>query len=195
MWIAMVAANEPLAWFGVVDELRSEATGVIATLRSRSLRCELLTGDASPRARALGEALAFDAIHTGQSPDDKLARVQALQAEGKAVTMVGDGLNDAPVLQRSDVSIAVAGATDLARAQADFVIQRGDLTRVQDLHDCARRTRRIIQQNFAWALGYNLIGIPLAALGWIPPWAAALGMSASSLFVVMNSARLRSLNP
>lgn len=195
MWIAMVATNEPLAWFGVVDELRSEAPGVIATLRSRSLRCELLTGDASPRARALGEALAFDAIHTGQSPDDKLARVQALQAEGKAVTMVGDGLNDAPVLQRSDVSIAVAGATDLARAQADFVIQRGDLTRVQDLHDCARRTRRIIQQNFAWALGYNLIGIPMAALGWIPPWAAALGMSASSLFVVMNSARLRSLNP
>jgi Cu2+-exporting ATPase len=89
------------------------------------------------------------------------------------------------------VSIAVAGATDLARAQADFVVVEGDLQQVSLLRRCALRTRRIILQNFAWALGYNAIGIPLAAMGWIPPWAAALGMSFSSLLVIANASRMR----
>ncbi len=191
LWIALVSEESPLAWIGVNDELRSEAPGVVQRLAGLGLRCELLTGDSSPRAAALGDALGMADTLTGRSPQDKLARVAALQGQGAVVTMVGDGLNDAPVLQRADVSIAVAGATDLARAQADFVIQRGDLTRVELLIATAQRTRRIIRQNFAWALGYNGIGIPLAAMGWIPPWAAALGMSASSLIVVVNSSRLR----
>jgi Cu2+-exporting ATPase len=114
-----------------------------------------------------------------------------LQAAGGRVLMVGDGLNDAPVLKRADVSIAVAGATDLARAQADFVVVEGDLQQVSLLRRCALRTRRVILQNFAWALGYNAIGIPLAAMGWIPPWAAALGMSFSSLLVIANASRMR----
>ena len=191
LWIALVSETTPLAWIGINDELRGEAPGVVQRLAELGLRCELLTGDSSPRAAALGTALGLAAAHTGQSPQDKLSRVAGLQRDGAVVTMIGDGLNDAPVLGRADVSVAVAGATDLARAQADFVIQRGDLTRIELLVATAQRTRRVIRQNFAWALGYNGIGIPLAAMGWIPPWAAALGMSASSLIVVANSTRLR----
>lgn len=191
LWVALVSEERPLAWIGINDELRGEAPGVVQRLAALGLHCELLTGDSSPRAAALGAELGLTEAYTGQSPEDKLARVATLQQAGAIVTMIGDGLNDAPVLQRADVSVAVAGATDLARAQADFVIERGDLTQIERLVATARRTRRIIRQNFAWALGYNGIGIPLAAMGWIPPWAAALGMSASSLIVVANSARLR----
>jgi Cu2+-exporting ATPase len=106
--------------------------------------------------------------------------------------MVGDGLNDAPVLSLADASFAVAGATDLARNQADFVVVGGDLRAVARTWRKARRCRATIMQNFAWALGYNLCAIPLAAAGFVPPWAAAIGMSASSLLVVINSLRLNS---
>jgi Cu2+-exporting ATPase len=192
-WVALVAENQPLMWFGLVDDLREEAATVIAALERQGVTCELVTGDASERGRQIGASLGLQTIHAGMSPQDKLARVRDLQAEGATVTMIGDGLNDAPVLTQANTSIAVAGATDLARAQADFVIERGDLRRVLDLFDTARATRRVIAQNFAWALGYNALGIPLAACGWIPPWAAALGMSASSLIVISNAARLRRL--
>jgi Cu2+-exporting ATPase len=105
--------------------------------------------------------------------------------------MVGDGLNDAPVLGMADTSIAVAGATGLARTQADFVIMDGNLDAVAVTLQHAQRVRRVMRQNIAWALGYNTLAIPLAALGYIPPWAAALGMSMSSLLVVANSLRLQ----
>ena len=119
-----------------------------------------------------------------------MAHVRALQATGAVVAMVGDGLNDAPVLGLADASFAVANATDLARTQADFVLLDGDLNSVIRTWRKARQCRRVILQNFAWALAYNACGIPLAALGFIPPWAAAIGMSLSSLLVVVNSLRL-----
>jgi len=190
-WIALVKEDQPLAWLGLEDALRNEAQGVIATLQDDGLHCELLTGDATPRARLVGEKLGFEAVHTGLMPEQKMARVSALQGNGGKVLMVGDGLNDAPVLKKADVSVAVAGATDLARAQADFVIDAGDLRQVLHLRAIAQRTQGIIKQNFVWALGYNALGIPLAAMGWIPPWAAAIGMSLSSLLVVGNASRLR----
>ncbi len=121
-----------------------------------------------------------------------MARVQALQTGGAVVAMVGDGLNDAPVLSLADASFAVAGATDLARTQADFVLVDGDLHSVNSTWRKARQCRRVIVQNLAWALGYNLCAIPLAAMGFVPPWAAAIGMSLSSLLVVANSLRLNS---
>jgi Cu2+-exporting ATPase len=190
-WICLADRDGVIAWLALSDATRPEAIDVLQHLRAQQLQLELLTGDASPRAARLGAELGFDGVLTGQSPQQKMARVAALQAQGAVVAMIGDGLNDAPVLKLADVSIAVTGATDLARAQADFVLLRGDLTQVNLLRRVARRTRVTIIQNFAWALGYNALGIPLAALGLVPPWAAALGMSLSSLLVVANSLRLR----
>ncbi|HBO12463.1 MAG TPA: copper-translocating P-type ATPase, partial [Halieaceae bacterium] len=134
--------------------------------------------------------LAFDEVRTGLAPADKSAAVAALQRAGAVVIMVGDGLNDAPVLKVADASLAVAGATDLARTQADFMVTEGDLDRVSLLLAHAAKCRSVTRQNLAWALGYNGVGIPLAALGHVPPWAAAIGMSLSSLLVVGNSLRL-----
>jgi Cu2+-exporting ATPase len=190
-WVALCDERRAIAWFGLGDDLRPEAEGVLRALAAQRYELELLTGDASPRAGELGHALGFAAVRTGQTPQDKTARVSALQKKGHQVAMVGDGLNDAPVLKLADASIAVTGASDLARAQADIVLLRGDLQQLLRVVQLARKTHRTIVQNFAWALGYNAIGIPLAALGLVPPWAAALGMSLSSLLVVANSLRLR----
>lgn len=192
-WISLCEEGQALAWLGLSDDLHPEAFNVLQGLSAAGIATELLTGDASSRASQLGSALKFGRVAVGLSPQEKLARVVALQEEGATVLMVGDGLNDAPVLKQANVSIAVAGATDLARAQADFVIVTGDLNQITFLVQVARRTKRIIIQNFSWALAYNACGIPLAALGWVPPWAAAVGMSLSSLLVVGNSSRLRRL--
>ncbi len=189
-WIALCAQDRPLAWIELRDSLRVDAGTVIANLRSRGVTLQLVTGDASPQGEVIGRTLGFDNICTGMSPQDKSDHVAALQAAGARVLMIGDGLNDAPVLRRANTSIAVAGATDLARTQADFVIMDGDLHRVTRIMDKALECRRVLYQNLAWALGYNALGIPLAALGYIPPWAAAIGMSLSSLLVVANSLRL-----
>jgi Cu2+-exporting ATPase len=189
-WIALCRTDEPLAWIGLDDQTRSEAADVIDSARNAGLRIELLTGDSSPQGPQLADSLGIDAVRTGLEPQQKMARVGELQAAGEVVSMVGDGLNDAPVLSLADASFAVAGATDLARTQADFVIVGGDLHAVTATWRKARQCRRIIIQNFAWALGYNASAIPLAALGYIPPWAAAIGMSLSSLLVVANSLRL-----
>jgi Cu2+-exporting ATPase len=190
-WIALCAEHEPLALIELRDELRPETARVLADLQRRAAQLELLTGDPSPQAAALGRELGFARVQTGARPDDKRARVAELQAAGAVVLMIGDGLNDAPVLAQADASIAVAGATDLARTQADFVVLDGDLHRVTQILDRAGACRRVLYQNLAWALGYNSVGIPLAALGHVPPWAAAIGMSLSSLIVVANSLRLK----
>jgi P-type Cu2+ transporter len=189
-WVALCTRHRALAWIGLDDQMREEAPLVIERARLGGLQVGLLTGDSSSQGPLLAERLAIKDIHTGLEPQQKMQRVQRLQDEGAVVTMVGDGLNDAPVLSMADCSFAVAGATDLARTQADFVIVGGDLQAVTDTWQRARQCRRIIIQNFAWALGYNLSAIPLAAMGYVPPWAAAIGMSLSSLLVVANSLRL-----
>jgi len=189
-WTGLCRDSEPLAWIALDDPVRQEAAAVIQCARQLGLRLHLLTGDTSNQGAQLAMALGFDDVHTGQTPQQKMNRVQQLQAAGAVVAMVGDGLNDAPVLRVADASFAVAGATDLARSQADFVIVGGDLwqliTTIRKSRDC----RRVVRQNFCWALGYNLCAIPVAAAGLVPPWAAALGMSLSSLLVVANSLRL-----
>ncbi|WP_240732703.1 heavy metal translocating P-type ATPase [Halioglobus maricola] len=189
-WVALCSDVEPLAWIGLSDPLREEASQVVTTAHTGGLQVGLLTGDSSPAGPALAAQLQLDSCAHGLQPQQKMAEVQKLQSQGAVVVMVGDGLNDAPVLRMADASFAVAGATDLARTQADFVVVGGDLNAVTYTWIQAKRCRRIILQNFSWALGYNLSAIPLAAMGYVPPWAAAIGMSLSSLLVVVNSLRL-----
>src|SRR5690625_6292347 len=123
------------------------------------------------------------------SPDDKLALVRRLQAAGARVAMIGDGINDAPVLAGADVSIALADGADIARTQADLVVTGSSLVPASRAFDLGPQVMRIIRQNLAWAFGYNLIALPAAATGFVSPWLAAIGMSASSLLVVANGRR------
>ena len=190
-WIALAGEGELLAWIELEDELRPEAAQVVEALQKTGRRVELLTGDHSAQGAQLGEELAMDAVHSGCSPRQKLDYIQQLQAAGNRVAMVGDGLNDAPVLAAADCSFAVNQATDLAKSRADAILLNPRLNGVLAAFAVARRCRRIVQQNMAWALGYNLLAVPFAAAGMIPPWAAAIGMSASSLLVVLNSLRLK----
>ena len=138
----------------------------------------------------LAAQLDIEAIRTGLTPEEKMARVAQLQDAGAVVTMVGDGLNDAPVLARANTSIAMANAADLTRTQADLVIVNAGLETVTLALQKAKQCRAIILQNFAWALTYNLCAMPLAVAGLVTPWMAAVGMSLSSLLVVANSLRL-----
>ncbi|MFV0477238.1 MAG: heavy metal translocating P-type ATPase [Parahaliea sp.] len=189
-WVALVRSNEALAWFGFSDQLRPESAALRSALSRENIHCLILSGDNQVHVSEIAGELGFDEAHGGLTPQQKLAALEDLQAKGAIVTAVGDGLNDGPLLARADASFAVAEATDLARAQADLVIERGDLSAVELSWRTARAARRIVRQNMAWALAYNMSAIPLAALGLIPPWAAAIGMSSSSLLVVLNSLRL-----
>jgi Cu2+-exporting ATPase len=151
----------------------------------------ILSGDAHDSVLRLGKQLGIEDAHGGLSAADKLAWTQAQQAQGRQLVMFGDGINDAPTLAAADVSISFANATDLANSNSDFLILGNDAAVLADARRLARRTRRNILQNLAWAAAYNLLAVPFAAAGWIPPWGAAIGMSFSSLFVVMNALRLQ----
>lgn len=183
----------PLAAFRVSDRLRPEAEAAIAALKARGLACWLLSGDPSTAPADIGRVLGMDHAEGGLSPDAKRAAVQTLQASGAVVVMVGDGVNDAPVLGQAHLSVSMASGTDLAQSTADALLLRDDLRALARARDMAAATRRIIRQNLGWALAYNLAVLPPAALGFVPPWLAAIGMSASSLVVVLNALRLRRL--
>ncbi len=151
----------------------------------------LVSGDSSGAAERLAGQMGFDHCRAGASPEQKLAYVRRLQDQGRRVLMLGDGLNDVPVLAAADISVAMSNASNLAKTQADTISLSGQLLSVEELLNLATRTRGVIRQNLAWALGYNLSAVPLAALGLVPPYLAALGMSLSSLIVVANALRLQ----
>lgn len=179
-----------LGAFVFKDTLRNEAKQAIEQLRKAGLTPHLFSGDGPSAVRAIAEQLGIEDAQARMRPDDKLAAVRALEAEGRRVMMVGDGVNDAPVLAGSDVSVAMGKATQIAQASADLVLFSEHLPHLAEGVHLARRTLQIIRQNFAWAIGYNLVAIPFAAAGFIAPWMAAIGMSLSSLIVVLNALRL-----
>ena len=178
------------ARFSFAERERPDAARAVRQLREQGLALHLASGDADAPVARFASAMGIDDAHARQSPEDKLARVRALQAGGRTVAMVGDGLNDAPVLAGADVSLAIGDGAALAQRAADLVLSGGSLGNVPAAIDVARRTRRIVRQNLAWALGYNLLALPLAAAGMVTPWLAALGMALSSLAVTANALRL-----
>ncbi|MEM8661542.1 MAG: heavy metal translocating P-type ATPase [Pseudomonadota bacterium] len=189
-WVALCRDEKPLAWIGLRDRVRPEATSTVQQAMADGFCVELLTGDSSNNGALMAQELGLSHYACGLRPEQKMTHVETLQQSGLVVTMVGDGLNDAPVLSLADVSFAVASAADLASAQADFILLRDDLNLICVAYKKARQCRRVMLQNISWALGYNICAIPLAAMGFVPPWLAAVGMSASSLLVVLNSLRL-----
>jgi len=189
-WILLGSEDGPIAWFGLSDSVRSGIKPLLSYCAAESINSELLSGDASSAVAALAEELGIQDFQAGAKPADKLARIHGLQASGERILMVGDGINDAPVLAGADVSIAMGAATDLAQTRADAVLLNNNLSAIAQVRNIALKTRKIIRQNVAWALCYNALALPLAALGMVPPWAAAIGMSASSLVVTLNALRL-----
>lgn len=189
-WLLLGNQHRPLAWFGLNDPLRSDAPALHALCKARGLRTVLLSGDHSPMVQRVAAELGMDEAHGGLLPEHKLAHLQAMQAQGQRVLVVGDGVNDVPLLAAADISVAMASATDLAKTSADAVLLSNRLGSLAQAFALARRTRRVIVQNLAWAGLYNGLMLPFAALGWITPLWAALGMSLSSLAVVGNALRL-----
>jgi Cu2+-exporting ATPase len=149
----------------------------------------MLSGDAPERCEALADELEIEFL-ARQTPETKLAFLQAQDAAGHQTLMLGDGINDVPVLAGARVSAAVVEASDLVKSNADALLLSRRLTPLPELVRVARRTQRITRQNLGWALAYNLIAIPIAAMGWMPPWLAALGMASSSTLVMFNATRI-----
>ncbi len=181
-----------VACFELRERIRPGAQVLIDQLQRQGLRVLVLSGDRPEPVGRLGRSLGLrqDQVRSLCTPQDKLMHLQALQAAGHKVLMVGDGLNDGPVLAQADVSMVVGVSVPLAQAQADIVLPGGRIEAVRGLLQASGHALRIVKQNLAWAAAYNALCIPLAWMGWLPAWAAGLGMALSSLLVVLNAARL-----
>ncbi|WP_046167088.1 heavy metal translocating P-type ATPase [Chromobacterium vaccinii] len=193
--VLLADADGVQARFAIGDACRDDAAALVAELARRGLAVHLLSGDGEGPVAGLAARLGIPQWRSRATPEDKLAYVAALQASGRRVLMVGDGVNDAPVLARADVSIAMGGGTDVARASGDMVLMGDRLSLIADSLLVSRRALAVIRQNLIWAAGYNVVALPLAMLGHVTPWLASLGMALSSLLVVGNALRLVKRNP
>jgi len=188
--VVLADARQLHARFVLRDTLRPEAAAVIKTLKDAGKQVLLMSGDNQAAAQQLGREAGIENVYGGMTPTDKLQRVQALQQQGAVVVMVGDGINDAPVLAAADISIVMRDAAHISQASADMVLLSNNLNALTHGIRLARKTLGVIKQNLSWAAGYNLVALPAAALGFVAPWMAAIGMSSSSLLVVLNALRL-----
>lgn len=189
--VYLASRKDVLAVFVLNDQLREGAAEVLDSIVRQDIRLHLLSGDSKALVERVADELGIEHWRAALLPGDKLEYVKQLQAEGRVVAMVGDGVNDAPVLAGAQVSIAMGKGAQLAQASADMVLLADRLDVIPQSITKARAALRIIRQNLAWAVGYNLVALPLAAVGFVAPWMAAIGMSGSSLIVVLNALRLR----
>jgi Cu2+-exporting ATPase len=189
----VVLADESgcLALFRIGDEVRLESAALIAELRAAGKHVILLTGDAPAVAHRVAKQLGITDVRAGATPQGKHDCVTALQAAGAVVAMLGDGVNDAPVLAQAQVSVAMGGGAQLARTQSDFILLSENLDHLRHGLRRARKTLLVIRQNLWWSFAYNFVALPLAIAGYVTPWIAGIGMSASSLLVVLNSLRIQ----
>jgi len=189
-WLLLGDSLGPLAWLVLNDRLRADAPALVEACRARNWKVLLLSGDSSPMVAGIAAQLGINDARGGLTPEAKLAVLRELRESGKHVLMLGDGINDVPVLAAADISVAMGSATDLAKTSADAVLLSNRLDSLIQAFRIARRTRRIIIENLGWACLYNGCVLPFAAVGWVTPLWAALGMSLSSLLVVLNALRL-----
>src|SRR5206468_10407295 len=196
--VYLALGGRALGVIAVADELKPEAPEAIAALAQRDIDVAMLTGDARPTAEAVAARAGVKRVLAEILPEDKAGEIAKLQAEGRRVAMVGDGINDAPALARADVGIAMGSGTDVAIEAADVTLVRDDVHDVVDVVDLSRRTIRVIKENLVWAFGYNVVLIPVAAGALYPIWGVLLSpilagaaMAFSSVSVVMNSLRLK----
>lgn len=182
--------NGWLATFDLEEQIKPLAYETIHILKEKGYTLELLSGDQPQTVSKVASDLSLHQFHAACSPNDKLDRLTALKAEGKKVLMVGDGLNDGPVLASAHVSIAMGKGVPLTHAHADYILLNGDISQIPAMIKHAINTMSVIKQNIVWAICYNLVCIPLAFFGYLSPWSAGLGMAVSSLLVVMNAMRL-----
>lgn len=187
--VAMGCQGRLLAGFGVEEALRDGVVQALQALRDDGVQLRLISGDSPQRAFELARRVGITDVMAQATPQDKLAAVVALQAQGERVVMVGDGVNDAPVLARADASLAMGQGALVSRSHADAVITSNQLADMVHARRRSQRAMAIVRQNFIWAGAYNALCIPLALMGYLPPWAAGLGMAVSSLVVVLNALR------
>jgi Cu2+-exporting ATPase len=179
-----------VATFALREDLRPDALMTVAALESMGVQVKLLSGDVPDAVARVAREAGIGEARGGCTPQDKLEFLRSLQAGGCHVAMVGDGLNDGPVLAGAHVSFAFGRAVPLAQAQSDFVVLGESLGAVAQTLRLARRSLGIVRQNLWWAAIYNAVCVPLALMGWLPAWLAGLGMAFSSLVVVLNALRL-----
>jgi Cu+-exporting ATPase len=190
--VVWVGTEEALAGFVALrDEPDPTAAEALRQLAEGGVRAVMLSGDSPRTTKAIAAELGLEEYEGETSPQAKAERIKGWQEAGEKVAMAGDGVNDAPALAQANLSITAAGGTDVAGETSDVVLTRRDLTLIPWFIRLSRRTRRIIRENLGWAFAYNLVAVPLAALGIISPVIAAAAMAASSLLVVGNSLRLR----
>jgi Cu2+-exporting ATPase len=170
--------------------VRAGAREALDALRADGVSVELASGDAQAKVDAVAQRLGIEIRHARMSPAEKLERLRTLRADGARVVAVGDGINDAPVLAGADVAVAIASGAELAQAAGDIVLDGAHLPALAQARAIARETLAVLRQNQRWALAYNLAVVPLGALGFVPPWLAAIGMSMSSLVVILNALRI-----
>jgi Cu2+-exporting ATPase len=186
----LASESQLLAWFELEEPQRRDAAASLRQLASRGLHLALMSGDVPAAVAPLAASLNLVDWQASMTPEAKLAAVRARQQSGAKVLMVGDGVNDAPVLAGANLAVAIDEGSDLAKSSADAIILNGRLSSLVAAFVVADRSSRVIRQNLLWAFGYNLLAIPFAAAGWVSPYLAALGMSLSSLLVVANALRL-----
>ena len=194
-WMARLSPPQLLGVIGFGDHARPGAAAAVQALQAHGLKTVMLTGDNADAAAKMAAGLGISDIRAGLLPGDKEAALKALRREGRRVIMVGDGVNDAPALAAADLGIALAGGTDIAMGAADIGIMRPELSLIGDALEIAARTQAKIRQGLFWAFAYNLVGIPLAALGYLNPVFAGAAMALSSVSVILNALSLRGWHP
>lgn len=192
-WLYLASRQQWLAGFCIADTIRADSTAAVAGLQMHGIASHILSGDQPETVARIAQAIGITDFRAAATPEDKLTHLASLQQSGRIVLMVGDGVNDAPVLATANVSMAMGSGVDVAHAAGDMVLLGNQLAHLPAAVRVARFTRRIIRQNLIWALSYNAIALPLAVGGYVTPWLASLGMAASSLLVVLNALRITRL--